>query len=80
MRLDGFTIRLGLGLLIAGQSMIFGLAINLEDGTSATVKWGVQSVILVGTLLVMGLLGPALVRNAVAEIRRGRLTIELLLC
>ncbi len=77
-RFDGFTVRLGLGLLIAGQSMIFGLAINLEDTTSATVKWGVQSVILAGTLLVMALLGPALARNAVTEIRRGRLSIEAL--
>jgi len=77
-KLDGFVIRLGIGLLVAGQSMIFGLAINLEDTTPAAQRWGVQGAILAGTLLVLLLLGPALIRNAITEIRRGRLTIEAL--
>jgi heavy metal translocating P-type ATPase len=77
-RFDGFTLRLGIGLLVAGQSMIFGLAINLNEQTPLAVKLGVQGFILAGTLLVLGLLGPRLLGAAVSEIRRGRLTIEAL--
>jgi P-type Cu+ transporter len=77
-RLDGFTIRLGIGLLVAGQSMVFGLAINLEDQTPGLVKTGVQGIILGGTLLVLALLGPPLFRNAFREASRGRVTIEAL--
>ena len=77
-RLDGFALRLGIGLLVASQSMIFGLAINLEEQTPASVKWGVQCVILLGTVLVLALLGPPLFRTAITELRRGRLTIEAL--
>jgi heavy metal translocating P-type ATPase len=78
MRFDGFAVRIGIGLLVAGQSMIFGLAINLEEKTPAAVRLGVQGFILAGTLLVIALLGPQLVRNAFAEFRNGRLTIEAL--
>ena len=76
--LDGFSIRLGIGLLIAGQSMIFGLAINLEEQTTRMVKLGVQGAILAGTLLVIALLGWPLFRSAFDEFRRGRVTIEAL--
>lgn len=76
--LDGMTIRLGIGVLIAGQSMIFGLAINVEESTSHAVKFGVQSLILVSTLLVIALLGGPLLRSAITEMGRGRLTIEAL--
>ena len=78
VRLDGFAIRICIGLLVAGQSMVFGLAINLEEQTPRAVRLGVQGVILAGTLLVVALLGPPLFRNAFAEMRRGRLTIEAL--
>jgi P-type Cu+ transporter len=71
-------IRIGVGLLVAAQSMIFGLAINLEDQTPRLVKLGVQGSILAGTLLVIALLGWPLIRSALAELRRGRLTIEAL--
>ncbi|MCE9532083.1 MAG: HAD-IC family P-type ATPase [Planctomycetes bacterium] len=78
MKFDGFALRIGIGLLVASQSMIFGLAINLEDDTPRSVKISVQGVILAGTLLVLALLGPPLFRNAFAELRRRRLTIESL--
>ena len=58
--------------------MIFGLAINLEEQTTPAVKFGVQGIILAGTLLVVALLGWPLFRTAFSELRRGRLTIEAL--
>ena len=78
IRFDSFAIRIGIGILVAGQSMIFGLAINLEEQTPHAVKLGVQGVILAGTLLVMAPLKPSLFRiKAVSELRRNRLTIEV---
>ena len=77
-KLDGFAVRIGIGLLVASQSMIFGLAINLEEGTPPAVKLVVQSTILAGTLLVLGLLAGPLFRTAFTELRQRRLTIEAL--
>ncbi len=70
--------RLGLGILVVGQSMIFGLALNLHDDVPPVARWFTQSLILLGTLLVLALLGPPLFRAAWQELRAGRLTIEAL--
>jgi heavy metal translocating P-type ATPase len=77
-KLGGFGIRIGVALLILGQSMIFGLAINLEPDTPAKVKSAIQGGILAGTLLVIAMLGGPLFRAAWSEIRQRRLTIEAL--
>ena len=34
-KLDGLGVRLGIGILVVGQSMIFGLALNLHDDVPA---------------------------------------------
>jgi len=70
--------RLGLGILVVGQSMIFGLALNLHDDVPPAARWFTQSLILLGTLVVVALLGPPLFRTAWLELRSGRLTIEAL--
>ncbi|MCE9561618.1 MAG: cation-translocating P-type ATPase [Planctomycetes bacterium] len=77
-KLDGLGIRLGIALLVVGQSMIFGLALNLHDDVPPDVRWITQSLILLATLVVIGLLGPPLFRTAWHEFRRGRVTIEAL--
>ncbi len=77
-KLDGLGIRLGIGILVVGQSMIFGLALNLHDDVPATVRWITQTLILCATLVVVALLGPPLFRTAWHEFRRGRVTIEAL--
>ena len=71
-------LRLGVGMLVIGQSMIFGLALNLHDDVPATVRWYAQSAILAATILVLGLLGGPLFSAAWRELRRGRITIEAL--
>ncbi len=73
----GLGVRLGIGILVVGQSMIFGLALNLHE-VPQQVRWFTQNLILCATLLVIVLLGGPLVRAAVNELRRGRLTIEAL--
>jgi heavy metal translocating P-type ATPase len=77
-KLDGLGVRLGVSLLVVGQSMVFGLALNLHDDVPPSVRWFTQTLILCGTLLVVGLLGGPLLRAAWHELRRGRLTLEAL--
>jgi heavy metal translocating P-type ATPase len=70
--------RLGVGILVVGQSMIFGLALNLHDDVPGYVRAFAQGCILAATLLVAVLLGGPLLRAAWGELRRGRLTLEAL--
>lgn len=75
---DGLAIRLGIGLIVVAQSMIFGLALNLHDDVPAPVRSFTQTLILCATLVVVALLGGPLLACAWRELRRGRLTIEAL--
>ncbi|MCS6866839.1 MAG: cation-translocating P-type ATPase [Gemmataceae bacterium] len=70
--------RLGVAILVVGQSMIFGLALNLHDDVPAAARTFTQSAILAGTLVVIALLGWPLFHSAWNELRRGRLTLEAL--
>ncbi len=74
----GLGVRLGIGILIVAQSMIFGLALNLHDDVPPDARWFAQTFILVATLMVVALLGGPLLRAASQELRRGRLTLEAL--
>ena len=77
-KIGGLGLRLGIGLIIVAQSMIFGLALNLHDDVPHSVRWFVQNLILCGTLTVAVLLGGPLVQAAWQATRHGRLTIEAL--
>ncbi|MDB5309788.1 MAG: copA 2, partial [Gemmataceae bacterium] len=77
-KFDGLGVRLGIGILVVGQSMIFGLALNLHDDVPAAARRVAESLILGATVLVIAILGGPLVRAAWNELRRGRLTIEAL--
>ena len=77
-RLDGLGLRLGVGILVVGQSMIFGLALNLHDDIPDGARWVAQTLILCATTVVVLLLGGPLLRTACVELCRGRLTIEAL--
>ena len=74
----GAGLRLGIGVLVVGQSMVFGLALNLHDDVPPAARALTQWLILAGTGVVAALLGGPLVRTAWTELRRGRLTIEAL--
>ena len=77
-KIDGLGVRLGIGGLVVGQSMIFGLALNLHSEVPSEIRWFVQTVILVATLIVIALLGGPLFQAAGRELRRGRVTLEAL--
>src|SRR5829696_9114284 len=76
--LGGTGLRLGIGILVVGQSMIFGLALNLHDDVPPAARALTQWLIFAGTALVSVLLGGPLLRTAAVELRRGRLTVEAL--
>ena len=76
--LGSLGFRLGIALVIAGQSTIFGLALNLHDDVPSSVRSLVQWLIFGSTLFVFALLGGPLLRTAWGETRRVRLTIEAL--
>jgi hypothetical protein len=78
IRWNGDIVKLALGLLFAGQSMVFSLAINVSPPDEAGVRVAVQGLIFSATMIVVLLLGTPLLRTAVAELTRGRLTIEML--
>ncbi|MHC4940058.1 MAG: heavy metal translocating P-type ATPase, partial [Planctomycetota bacterium] len=67
-------LRLILGLFVAGQTMVLGLAINLSPPESETARLVLQIGMLVATLAVMGMLGGGMVRDAW---RRGFASMEL---
>ncbi len=77
-KIDGTGVRLGIGILVVGQSMIFSLALNMHDDVPPAVRTFTQWCIFAGTMLAAVLLGGPLVRAAWGELRHGRLTIETL--
>jgi Cu+-exporting ATPase len=70
-------VRFALALLLAGQSMMLGLAINLSPPEPETLRL-LQGFVLLATLAVVGLLGWPLARSAWEELRRRRVTLESL--
>src|SRR5262245_11871089 len=77
-RWDGTAIKLALGLLFAGQSLVFSLAVNVSPPDEPGVRVALQGLILAATMIVVALLGVPLLRTAAAELMHGRVTIEIL--
>jgi heavy metal translocating P-type ATPase len=69
-------LRLAVGLLVAAQSMTLGLTVSLTDPAEDVTALRVG--MLIAAVVVTALLGPPLAVAAGRELRRGRLTIELL--
>jgi len=73
----GEWFRLAVAGLVAGQSMIFGLAVNLSP-PSGPARLILHGVLAVSAVLVFLLAGLPVWREAVAALRRGRIVIEQL--
>jgi len=78
-REDFFWIKLGLALVLAGQSLVFGLAINISSPAygSTSYSW-LHGALIASALVSIGLLGPRLARESWAALRVGRITVEAL--
>ena len=70
--------RFAVGLFIAAQTMLFALAINLTPPQQDSTRLLLQGAMLAATVLVMVLLGPPLLAEALVQIRRRRITMEAL--
>lgn len=75
MRRTGDWMRVAFAGLIAAQSMIFGLAINLSPPTG-TARTVLHAVLAASAVLVFALVGWPLLRNACRSLRQGRITFE----
>lgn len=69
--------KLGVAGLVAGQSMIFGLAINLSP-PSGTARLVLHGALALSAVVVFILAGGPLVRNAWAGLRQGRIVFDQL--
>ena len=70
-------LRVGIALVIAGQAMVFGLAINLTPPEYGTpIYWGLHGALFISSWVVIALLAPPLVRATWASVRAKKVTIE----
>ncbi|MBC2600648.1 heavy metal translocating P-type ATPase [Puniceicoccus vermicola] len=74
-----FWIRLGISLVLAGQSMVFGLAINIASPVyGSATYWTLHGALFASAMVVIALLGPRLGRESWAAFRAGKITVEAL--
>lgn len=71
----GHWWRLGLAALIAGQSMVFSLALNLDPVTGEE-RWMLHGMLAVAAVAVFVLVGGRLAREAWQALRQGRWVVE----
>ncbi len=70
-------LRIGIGLAVAGQAMVFGLAVNVTPADGAGY-WVVHGGLMTAALLVLLFLGGDLVGAAWRALRERRISIDLL--
>lgn len=69
--------RVGLALIIAGQTMVFSLAIDLSP-IEHEYRWWLHGGLIAASLLVVILLGKPLLIEAVRTVRQGRISVDQL--
>jgi heavy metal translocating P-type ATPase len=76
---DGTWIRLGIALVLVGQSMVWGLAVNLTTlEPFSPVYWGLHGILVLSVLVVTVLLGIPLFRAAGRSMIGRRFNLETL--
>ncbi len=70
-------LKLGVAALIAGQTMVFGLGVNISP-PEGTERWVIHALLAVSVLAVYLLAGLPLTREAFRQLRRGRVVLEQL--
>lgn len=72
-------LKLGIAAVVAGQGMVFGLAVNISPPAFHSPTYWVLHGGLAFSAVVVGLiLGPRLCRETFASLQRGRLSVEAL--
>jgi heavy metal translocating P-type ATPase len=75
--LDRAWLRIGAGLAVAGQTMVFSLAVNLSPPEGVTY-WVLHAGLILSAVGVLAFLGGDLVRSAIDALRQRRINIDLL--
>jgi heavy metal translocating P-type ATPase len=75
--LDHAWLRIGVGLAVAGQAMVFSLAVNLSPPEGA-VYWILHSGLILSAVAVLVFLGRDLVCSALGALRQRRINVDLL--
>ncbi|MEY4490193.1 MAG: hypothetical protein RIQ79_2701 [Verrucomicrobiota bacterium] len=75
--LDGAWLRIGIGVAVAAQAMVFSLAVNLTPAQGAAY-WLVHGGLAASAFAVLVFLGRDLMGQAWAAVRERRVTIDLL--
>ena len=75
--LDRAWLRIGAGLAVAGQAMVFSLAVNLSPPEGVTY-WVLHTGLILSAGAVLVFLGGDLVRSAIEAVRQRRINIDLL--
>ena len=70
-------LKLGVAALIAGQTMVFGLGVNISP-PEGIERWVIHGLLAVSVLAVYLLAGLTLTRDAFKQLRRGRVVLEQL--
>ncbi|MEM0966698.1 MAG: cation-translocating P-type ATPase [Verrucomicrobiota bacterium] len=75
----GFWIRFGIAAVLAGQGMVFGLAINLYSPSfGSATYWVLHGALMASALAAIALLGPKLIQETVKALRETKVTVEAL--
>lgn len=74
---DPELLRIGAGIVIAGQAMVFGLGMNMTP-PDGTVRWVLHGILIASTLAVLLLLGRPLLENTLESIHDRELSVEML--
>jgi len=75
--LDRAWLRIGVGLAVAGQAMVFSLAVNLTP-PEGFPYWILHGGLMISAFAVLVFLGGDLIGSALAALRGGRISIDLL--
>ncbi len=75
--LDGAWLRIGIGVAVAAQAMVFSLAVNITPAQGAAY-WLVHGGLAASAFAVLGFLGRDLVGQAWMALRERRVSIDLL--
>jgi heavy metal translocating P-type ATPase len=75
--LDRAWLRIGAGLAVAGQTMVFSLAVNLSPPEGVTY-WVLHAGLILSAVGVLAFLGGDLVSSGLGALRQRRINIDLL--
>ena len=69
--------KIAAGAVLAGQAMLLGLAVNLTP-PSGGARWLLHAALMLSSFAALAILGRPLLQSAIEEVRRRRVSIELL--